>query len=296
MLNNQFRILIFGAGVIGSAYAIKFIQAGIDVTMLARGKRYETLKKNGILHYEKGEVAATNVTVIEKLEDNDIYDFIFVTLRYDKAEAALLALKNNQSPNVVTMISNSSGFSKWQSILGDRLIPGFPGVGGQMVEGILNARYMPKRLASTNFGEVNGLKTDRIEELTSLFTKANLSYTINNNMRDFLITHSVSDIALLGSLYADQLATDQEKTQNMAAVFKTYLRAIQKAGITINPSTLKIILRMPDFLLHFFFKKWLNSKMVSEMKRPEYAVGAKSEINRLNEDLLEFLNKRGVTL
>lgn len=30
---KQNRILIFGAGAIGSMYAIKFIEAGMDVTM-----------------------------------------------------------------------------------------------------------------------------------------------------------------------------------------------------------------------------------------------------------------------
>jgi 2-dehydropantoate 2-reductase len=35
---KQARILIFGAGVIGSTYAIKFTKAGYKVTMLARSQ------------------------------------------------------------------------------------------------------------------------------------------------------------------------------------------------------------------------------------------------------------------
>ena len=34
------RILIYGAGVIGSFYASRFAKAGLDVTILARGKNY----------------------------------------------------------------------------------------------------------------------------------------------------------------------------------------------------------------------------------------------------------------
>ena len=33
------RILIYGAGVIGSFYASRFAKAGLDVTVLARGQR-----------------------------------------------------------------------------------------------------------------------------------------------------------------------------------------------------------------------------------------------------------------
>ena len=52
-------------------------------------------------------------------------------MRYDKSESALLALKDNQSQNIVTMISNSCVFSSWLVIVRDRLLPAFTGVGGQ---------------------------------------------------------------------------------------------------------------------------------------------------------------------
>jgi len=43
------KILIYGAGVIGSIYAAKLYQTGCDVTLLARDKHYERLKQNGII-------------------------------------------------------------------------------------------------------------------------------------------------------------------------------------------------------------------------------------------------------
>ena len=41
------RILIYGAGVIGSLYAALFAQAGFDTSIYARGKRLETLQPGG---------------------------------------------------------------------------------------------------------------------------------------------------------------------------------------------------------------------------------------------------------
>ena len=46
------RILIYGAGVIGSLYAALFAEAGYDTSIYARGKRLEFLKKNGLLYKE----------------------------------------------------------------------------------------------------------------------------------------------------------------------------------------------------------------------------------------------------
>ena len=49
------RILIYGAGVIGSLYAALFAEAGYDTNIYARGKRLEFLKKNGLLYKKKPE-------------------------------------------------------------------------------------------------------------------------------------------------------------------------------------------------------------------------------------------------
>jgi len=43
------RILVIGAGVNGSVCAVGLYNAGISVTVLARGKRYEELREEGII-------------------------------------------------------------------------------------------------------------------------------------------------------------------------------------------------------------------------------------------------------
>lgn len=75
------RILIYGAGVIGSLYAALFAQAGFDTSVYARGKRLETLQTRGLLYAENRQVRKANVSVLSKLEDSDRYDFIFLTVR-----------------------------------------------------------------------------------------------------------------------------------------------------------------------------------------------------------------------
>lgn len=302
MLVKQNKILIFGAGVIGSIYAMKFIEAGLDVTMFARSNRFKALKENGLQYSEKGTVKSIKVNVIDKLENDDVYDFIFVTVRYDQSESALLALKDNQSKNIVTMTNNSIGFSTWIDIVGDRLLPAFPSVGGQIKDGILYARFAPKFLIATMLGEISGLETERVKNLAKLFETAKLPYTINKDMKAYLITHSISDIALLGSLYFENKISDEKtaRTRKMAhkitITLKKYLRAIQKAGVDINPSVFKIMLKCPNFVLDFFFMMWLRTKMVKDMMLPDYANSANNEVVKLNKDLLKFLSENGVTL
>ncbi|MDG0813506.1 ketopantoate reductase [Cohnella rhizosphaerae] len=293
---KQNRILIFGAGVIGSIYAMKFMEAGLDVTMFARSNRYQALKDNGLQYHEKGAVKSVKVNVIDTLENDDVYDFILVAVRYDRSESALLALKDNQSKNIVTMISNSIGFSSWLDIVGDRLLPAFPGVGGQIKEGILYARIPPKALMATTFGEINGLVTERVEKLVKIFETAKLACAMNKDMKSYLITHSVSDIALLSVLHLDDKTVKTRKTAHKITVtLKSYLRALQKAGVAINPATFKIVLKIPDLILDFFFMIWLRTKMVRDMRLPDYAGNANNEIVHLNNDLLKFLRPYNIT-
>jgi 2-dehydropantoate 2-reductase len=298
---KQNRILIFGAGVIGSIYAIKFIEAGIDVTMYARSNRFKTLKENGLQYNEKGAVKSIKVNVIDTLENNDVYDYIFVTVRYDQSESALLALKDNQSKNIVTMTNNSIGFSSWLDIVGDRLLPAFPGVGGQIKDGILYARFPPKFLVASTFGEISGFVTERVENLAKLFKTAKLPYIFNKDMKAYLITHSVSDIAMLSFLHSNNKIIDEKtartrKTAHKITItLKTYLRAIQKAGVAIHPSGFKIVLKCPDLILDFLFMIWLRTKMVKDMMLPDYASNANNEIVQLNNDLLKFLSQNDIT-
>ncbi|GEK28644.1 ketopantoate reductase family protein [Furfurilactobacillus siliginis] len=288
-MKKQKRILIFGAGVIGSAYAVKFIEAGVDVTLFARSTRYVTLKRDGLRYLKKGKLVTVRAKVIDKLADDDIYDFIFVTVRADKAASALSALKENRSPNIVTLISNATDFSKWQAIVGARLLPGFPGVGGQLNDGVLNARYLPKVLASTTVGEIDGTVTPRLNELAALFEAAKRPLAIQSDMQALLMTHAVSDIAMLGTLYDDHIP-DNRKAQAMAVKLKTTLYALQSTGISVTPATTRLILWIPNAGLRLFFGQWLKTNMVKEMKEPAYAQGAKREMQWLEADLEKYLH------
>ena len=60
------RILIYGAGVIGSLYAVLLKEAGYDTTIYARGHRLEALQNQGLL-YKKNNINSYYI-----LEENGI--------------------------------------------------------------------------------------------------------------------------------------------------------------------------------------------------------------------------------
>ena len=48
------KILVIGAGVLGSLYAARLQAAGHDVSIMARGERLEQIRARGILLQEHG--------------------------------------------------------------------------------------------------------------------------------------------------------------------------------------------------------------------------------------------------
>ena len=76
------KILVYGAGVIGCVLAHKLFRAGNDVTMLARGIWKQIIDEQGLTidHYGYFYKTRDKVTTIDKLENSDRYDLIFVVM------------------------------------------------------------------------------------------------------------------------------------------------------------------------------------------------------------------------
>lgn len=104
------RILVYGAGVLGSYLAHELLHGGNDVTILARGRRADELQQNGnvIRHYLQLRTTVDKVNVIRELLQEDVYDLIFVVMKYPDFEAVLPALAANHSKHVIIMGNNAS--------------------------------------------------------------------------------------------------------------------------------------------------------------------------------------------
>jgi 2-dehydropantoate 2-reductase len=303
MAVKQSRILIFGAGVIGSTYAVKFIKAGYQVTLLARSERLKTLRGNGLQYNEKDSIKCVKVAIIEKLEPDDIYDYIFVPVKYDQIDSALKALKDNQSRNIITMTNNPKGYADWENIVGKgRLLPAFPSAGGYIKNGILYSQFAPNVLRGTTFGEVNGQVTERVRALANLFKMAKIAYNISKNMDAYQKTHVAFDVAMTKYLYSREgvreqsIVTSKESIHTITLTMKKYLGSLEKAGIRITPSILKILLICPIWLMDFSIRRILKTKIVSKTLFGGNALDSMKETQLLELDFIDYLRHHNVVI
>ena len=92
------KILIYGVGGIGGFLGSKLIDETINLTFIARGKRYDFLRKNGlILKSSLGNSSVKKIDVINKIDPDSRFDYIFSTVKlydFDNSLEEILSLKN----------------------------------------------------------------------------------------------------------------------------------------------------------------------------------------------------------
>jgi 2-dehydropantoate 2-reductase len=72
------RILIVGAGVIGSVYGAKLLQSGHEIVILARGDRLIELRHHGLIleDAEHRHRTALPVSVVDAVSPEDRYELV----------------------------------------------------------------------------------------------------------------------------------------------------------------------------------------------------------------------------
>ena len=112
MSQEPLRILVLGAGVIGSVYAARLQAAGYHVTLLARGQHAADLRASGLILEDAatGQSTTNHLRIVEKLVPEESYDLALVCVRLDQVAATIPDLAVNQRiPTLVFFLNNPTG-------------------------------------------------------------------------------------------------------------------------------------------------------------------------------------------
>jgi ketopantoate reductase len=160
------KILVYGAGPLGSLFAARLQQGGNDVSLLARGQRLNDLREHGIVlvNVQTKEQTVTHVNIVEELKPDETYDLVLVIMRKNHALQILPVLAaNRHTPNVLFLCNNAAGPAAFVEALGkERVLIGFPNSAGYREGHVVHCLTgTPDDKANVPFGEVDGRITDR---------------------------------------------------------------------------------------------------------------------------------------
>lgn len=289
----EVRLLIYGAGVIGCLYGALFSEAGYDVTVLARGHRLESLNKNGLRYKSGNTVKTANINIIDRLADDDGYDFVFVTVRENQLYAVLEALRSNISPNIVTMVNSLDTYDKWEDICGKgRIIPAFPGAGGGFDGDILDAALTPSAVQPTTFAEINGRQSGRTKLLVQIFKRSGIPYQIVTDMHSWQLCHLAMVVPIADAYYEadipEKAGEDMKLMDKTAKRIQRNLTILKKGGVQLSPAKMSMMLRLPSSNM----AKGLAMAYKSEMGEKfmyRHAMKAPDEMRELHRKFYGYL-------
>lgn len=197
------KILIYGAGVIGTLYAAKLRDSGNDVTVRARGERLMDIHRFGLVlaNVVSGALSRTQVDTAERLAPDDQYDAALITVRRDQLADIIPELKANRGvATLLFMLNNPTGSTYLAQAFGrDRVLLGFPGAGGTRDGHVIRYALIPQQ--QTTIGELSGRQTPRVRELAGTFRAAGLATKIARDMDAWLKAHAFFVTAICGAIY-----------------------------------------------------------------------------------------------
>lgn len=283
------KILIIGAGVLGSNLA-HCLKKGNDITILARNKTYENLKNNGlIIKHKLGKKTVDYFKVINKLEENDIYDCIFVVSRFSSLDSIVPIVENNKSKNII-FVGNNITAEKYMNLKDKNVLFAFFMTAGKKYDGYINSICLNK----IEIGRVDG-KDISNEFIKSIFKETKLKVIIENKMNDYLKSHACAVLPLVFASYKVNgnlklLKKDKEYSLLiMDAIIEGY-NVLRALGYEILPQgEYESCINKKElcaFIYRFMFSNFIGKLCISD-----HAMSAKEEFILLNAEF-EKLKKK----
>jgi 2-dehydropantoate 2-reductase len=296
------KILVIGAGVLGSLYAARLKQSEQDVTILARGQRLKEIMENGIELEDalSGRKDNVELPVVEKLKPDDNYDLILVLVRKNQVPEILSILSLNQkTPDILFMVNNPSGYDEWISAVGSmRLLLGFAGAGGIKSGRLVRYKILSKLLQPTTLGELDGSKSKRLKELVHIFKSAGFPTVISANMDAWQKSHVAWISPLSNAIYKMKgdnlkLARNSDTLHQLIRAVNESFQVLHSAGIPITPLKIRMLSWIPEVLLNLLLKFWMRTKHFKTVI-VEHAVAASDEMWQIADEFRVLIDSNAL--
>lgn len=198
------KICIFGAGAIGGYLGVQLMQAGADVSLIARGAHLEAMRKNGVRLLKDNEETVARPVCTNDPRELGVQDYVIVGLKAHQLSEAVESMQPllGNDTAIVTAVNGipywyfhrhggqlegsvvesvDPGGRQWRGLRPERAIGCIVYPATEVVEpGVIRHVYGDK----FPLGEPSGERTARVERLSQLFENAGLKAPVLDKVRD----------------------------------------------------------------------------------------------------------------
>ena len=282
------RILVVGAGVIGTVYGAHLGAAGHEIAVLARGPRTVTIAREGLNARDLMTNADTrSPAIVLERSDAARFDLVLVAVRRDQLAAAGSRLVHLSGlPLVLVFGNNPEGRAGVPDEIPGTVRLGFPGVGGTIRADV--AEYVRIRQQPT---ALEAAPDPRLDAIKATLRERGLVVQEVSDMPGWLAYHAVFIASVTAALYRCQadprrLADDRGTLDLMCRAITEGFGDLHARGVGGLPRNLAILHH--PLLRPVAVRYWAHT-MRSEMGELAFAAHARHaqpEMRALAHDVL----------
>ncbi|MCU1421152.1 MAG: Ketopantoate reductase [Microbacteriaceae bacterium] len=275
------KVLVYGAGVLGSLYAARLFEAGHSVSIVARGGRLAALREHGIQLAEVGSATTRRVPVPAAERPVGRYDLILVFVRSHQLAAVLETLAGIEG-DVLFLLNWAGGPQPLVDAIGrERVLLGFANQGGTMEGEVVRYRRPSAltRLVAMPIGELDGRETPRLDGILRMFRAAGFAANAQPRMDAWLRTHAAFEVPLGLAVHTaggpEALAGDPDAVRHMLREMRHNLSALQTRPV---PRAFGALRTLPEAVLVPVLRRFLRSAAAAPLTAATPAVIGELEL------------------
>lgn len=291
------RILVIGAGIIGSIYAARLTAAGHDVNLLARGPRHAALDGTGLHLHTNGKHLQAGPRIVSADEAHSPVDLTIVAVRITQLSDVLDLLAVHESPAVAFLQHLGPHAEEVRSVVGrQRTVIAFPGVGGLFrADGSIEYIEVPAQPTTID------ATAAQASVLRAAVNSTGMRTMMEPDMPSWLATHEVF-VACLGAGVlsrggkAPALAADPTQLRTVVRAIQEGFGALNASGTRITPTSLRILFcRMPRWFAAAYWRRALHGPVGTVAIAPHIRASRDDEFAVLCTDVLKRVSHLDTT-
>jgi 2-dehydropantoate 2-reductase len=285
------KILIVGAGVVGTVYGAHLAAAGHEVQVLSHPPRTDDVARAGLTAHDvlDGSTTQASAPVLADVAGTE-FDLVLVAVRGEQlgpAGAALTGLRG--SPAVVFFSNNPAGRSAISDQVPGEIVLGFPGIGGVLTDGTAEYVRIKPQPTALQVGD-----DTRLTEFAQVLGERGFAVQRIADMDGWLVYHAAFVACIAAALYRcgtepGRLAADRATVRLMCAAITESFAALRKAGVKGLPGNLATLhspLMRPVAVS--YWTKTMKSPM-GELYFAAHCRHAEAEMRALGDEVLSRL-------
>jgi 2-dehydropantoate 2-reductase len=285
------RIVILGAGVQGTVFAVRLSTAGHQVTLVARPDRAAELRREGVSIQDAATslICTRELRVLEQLPPDLVADMCLVTVRREQMETVLADLVAASAiPQIILLGNHANRTDHLLSVLGrSRTVLAFPGVAGYREGARIRYIDIPKQHTVVEKGAA---------DVGLLFREAGFRVDAVRDMDAWLQRHSVFITAIAGALYengcdARRLAQNTEAVRRFVVAVREGWAAQDRKGVGAAPLALRSIMCWAPLPFSVMYWSRLLASSRGDLYFARHARHAPAEMVSLADDVGSSLPK-----